>query len=145
MTELWNSIFYQPIYNVLILTINNITFGDVGFAVIFVTIFIKFILSPLTKKSIRSQVLMKKMEPEIKQIKKETKSEYQPEMFLAKDKVTCVIAKQDEKIGRVKTEIAPINEFGIDVDVIDREINYIGETSDILSELINVNHQSIGE
>ena len=81
----------------------------------------------------------------IKQIKKETKSEYQPEMFLAKDKVTCVIAKQDEKIGRVKTEIAPINEFGIDVDVIDREINYIGETSDILSELINVNHQSIGE
>jgi predicted ATPase len=81
----------------------------------------------------------------IKQIKKETKSEYQPEMFLAKDKITCVIAKQDEKIGRVKTEIAPINEFGIDVDVIDREINYIGETSDILSELINVNHQSIGE
>ncbi len=71
MTELWNSIFYQPIYNVLILTINNITFGDVGFAVIFVTIFIKFILSPLTKKSIRSQVLMKKMEPEIKQIKKD--------------------------------------------------------------------------
>ncbi|MBX9597417.1 MAG: AAA family ATPase [Burkholderiales bacterium] len=81
----------------------------------------------------------------IKQIKKETKTAYQPEMFLAKDKLTCVIAKQDEKLGRVKTEIAPINEFGIDVDIIDREINDIGETSDILSELVNVNHRSIGE
>ena len=73
----------------------------------------------------------------IKQIKKETRAEYLPEMFLAKDKVTCVIAKQNEKTGRVKTEIAPINEFGIDVDIIDREINYIGETSDILDSLIS--------
>jgi predicted ATPase len=81
----------------------------------------------------------------IKQIKKETKAEYQSEMFLSKDKVTCIIAKQDEKLGRVKTEIAPINEFGIDIDIIDREINYIGETSDILSELVNVNHRWIGE
>jgi len=71
MSSLWNSIFYQPIYNILIFIINNITFGDVGFAIILVTIVVKFALSPLTKKSIRSQVLMKKMEPEIKQIKKD--------------------------------------------------------------------------
>lgn len=81
----------------------------------------------------------------IGQIKKETKTEYQSEMFLSKDKVTCIIAKQDGKLGRVKTEIAPINEFGIDIDIIDREINDIGETGDILSELVNVNHRSIGE
>lgn len=73
----------------------------------------------------------------IKQIKKETMAEYLPEMFLAKDKVTCVIAKQNDKTGLVKTEIAPINEFGIDVEIIDREINYIGETSDILDSLIS--------
>lgn len=70
MTHIWNAYLYEPIYNILIFTINNITFGDVGFAVIFVTIFIKLVLSPLTKKSIKSQILMKKMEPEIKQIKK---------------------------------------------------------------------------
>ena len=80
----------------------------------------------------------------IKQIKKETKTEYQTEMFLAKDKVTCVIAKQD-KTGRVKTETAPINDFGVDIDIIDREINYIGETSDILSELVNVGSKLIRE
>lgn len=70
MTTLWNSVFYQPIYNILIFIINNITFGDVGFAIILVTIIIKLILSPLTKKSIKSQILMKKMEPELKEIKK---------------------------------------------------------------------------
>jgi YidC/Oxa1 family membrane protein insertase len=71
MSTLWNSVFYQPIYNILIFIINNITFGDVGFAIILVTIIIKLILSPLTKKSIKSQILMKKMEPELKQIKKD--------------------------------------------------------------------------
>ena len=71
MASLWNTIFYDPIYNVLIFIINNITFGDVGFAIILVTIVIKLVLSPLTKKSIRSQILMKKMEPELKQIKKD--------------------------------------------------------------------------
>ncbi len=70
MSALWNSIFYQPIYNSLIFIINNITFGDVGFAIIIATIIIKLALSPLTKKSIKSQILMKKMEPELKQIKK---------------------------------------------------------------------------
>jgi YidC/Oxa1 family membrane protein insertase len=71
MQALWNSVFYQPIYNALIFIIDNITFGDVGFAIILVTIIVKLALSPLTKKSIRSQILMKKMEPEIKQIKKD--------------------------------------------------------------------------
>ncbi len=71
MSALWNSIFYQPIYNILIFIIDNITFGDVGFAIILVTIIVKLILSPLTRKSIKSQILMKKMEPELKQIKKD--------------------------------------------------------------------------
>lgn len=70
MSSLWNTGFYQPIYNILIFIIDNITFGDVGFAIILVTLIVKLVLSPLTRKSIKSQILMKKMEPEIKQIKK---------------------------------------------------------------------------
>lgn len=83
MAYLWNTIFYQPIYNALIFIINNITFGDVGFAIILATIVIKLALSPLTKKSIRSQILMKKMEPELKQIKKDfpNKEEQAKETF----------------------------------------------------------------
>ncbi|MBK5215230.1 MAG: YidC/Oxa1 family membrane protein insertase [Candidatus Pacebacteria bacterium] len=71
MSALWNSIFYNPIYNILIFIIDNITFGDVGFAIILVTIIVKLALAPLTRKSIKSQILMKRMEPEIKQIKKD--------------------------------------------------------------------------
>jgi len=71
MSSLWNTAFYQPIYNILIFIIDNITFGDVGFAIILVTLIVKLALSPLTRKSIKSQILMKKMEPEIKQIKKD--------------------------------------------------------------------------
>lgn len=69
MSAIWNTIFYQPMYNALIFLINNVTFGDVGFAIIFLTIIVKFILFPLTKKSIKSQLLMKKLEPELKEIK----------------------------------------------------------------------------
>jgi len=71
MSALWNTVFYQPIYNILIFIINNITFHDVGFAIIIVTVIVKLILSPLTRKSIKSQILMKRMEPELKQIKKD--------------------------------------------------------------------------
>lgn len=71
MQTLWNNIFYDPIYNALIFIINNITLGDVGFAIIILTILVKFILFPLTKKSIKSQILMKRLEPELKRIKKE--------------------------------------------------------------------------
>ena len=71
MHSLWNLICYQPILNSLVFSIDKITFGDVGFAIIFITILIKLILSPLTAKSIRSQILMKRMEPELKLIKKE--------------------------------------------------------------------------
>ncbi len=71
MQTLWNTIFYEPIYNALIFIINNITFGDVGFAIIILTIIVKFILFPLNKKSIKSQILMKRIEPELKNIKKD--------------------------------------------------------------------------
>lgn len=71
MQAIWTTIFYQPIYNALIFLINTITFGDVGFAIITLTILVKLILFPLTRKSIRSQLLMKKLEPELKKIKKE--------------------------------------------------------------------------
>ena len=71
MSSLWSTLFYQPIYNILFFIINNITFGDVGFAIILVTIIVKLVLFPLSKKSIKSQILMKRMEPEMKQIKKD--------------------------------------------------------------------------
>ena len=71
MLALWNTIFYEPIYNALIFIVNSITFGDVGFAIIILTIVVKLLLAPLTRKSIKSQILMKRIEPELRQLKKD--------------------------------------------------------------------------
>lgn len=67
----WDTLFYKPIYNALVFITNEITFGHIAISVILLTILVKLILSPLTKKSIKSQILMKKMEPELKQIRKD--------------------------------------------------------------------------
>ena len=71
MSTIWNLFFYQPIYNLLILLINKVTLGNVGFAIILLTIIIKAILFPLTRKSIKTQIMIKRMQPELEQIKKD--------------------------------------------------------------------------
>lgn len=43
--------------------------GDVGFAIIILTILVKLILFPLSKKSIKSQIVMKELAPLLKKIK----------------------------------------------------------------------------
>jgi YidC/Oxa1 family membrane protein insertase len=71
MHTLWNTLFYQPIYNALVFIIEKVTLGDVGIAIVLVTVLVKLVLSPLTYKSIKSQILMKQIEPDLKRIKKE--------------------------------------------------------------------------
>lgn len=66
---MWNTIIYQPIYNALIFIAQHITFQDVGLAVVLLTVAIRFILSPLSKRSIISQYKMKLLEPKIAAIK----------------------------------------------------------------------------
>jgi YidC/Oxa1 family membrane protein insertase len=70
MHTIWNLFFYQPIYNTLIFLMDKVTLGDVGFAIILLTIIVKLILFPLTRKSIKTQIMMRRMEPELKEIKK---------------------------------------------------------------------------
>ena len=83
MYTLWTTIFYQPIYNALIFLIDTITLGDVGFAIIILTIIVKLILFPLAKKSIKSQLFMKRLEPELKALKKKypNKEEHAKKQF----------------------------------------------------------------
>lgn len=49
----------------------NITMGDIGFAVIILTIFVRLVLFPLSKKSVRSQIMMKHIAPLLAQLKKD--------------------------------------------------------------------------
>lgn len=71
MHNLWNTFIYNPIYNSLIFIAQHITMQDVGLAVILLTVIIRLILFPLSKKSILSQYKMRALEPKLKAIKEQ--------------------------------------------------------------------------
>ena len=67
---LYNEIFYRPLLNGLVFFTNIIPSHDVGLAVILLTILARTILFPLTHRSIKTQIKIKNIEPELKKIKK---------------------------------------------------------------------------
>ncbi len=69
LTNIWNTILYQPLLNALAFLVSIIPGGDVGVAVIVLTILVKIILFPLSQKSIESQAEMNILTPEINKIK----------------------------------------------------------------------------
>jgi YidC/Oxa1 family membrane protein insertase len=69
MKTLWYNFIYEPIYNTLIFIAQHVALKDVGLAVVILTILIRFILMPLSKKSIVGQDKMKALEPKIAAIK----------------------------------------------------------------------------
>jgi len=71
------TLFYQPLYNGLVFLLGSLPFADVGLAVILFTLFIKLVLMPLSKKSLETQVRLKKLEPEIAEIKNKYKTDIQ--------------------------------------------------------------------
>ena len=74
---LYNTIFYEPLYNGLIILLAYIPWINVGVAVILFTIIVRFILFPISQKSVRTQLEMKKIEPELDDIKKKYKDDKQ--------------------------------------------------------------------
>jgi YidC/Oxa1 family membrane protein insertase len=69
MTYIWNTILYGPLLNALAFLVSIIPGGDVGIAVILLTIFVKTVLFPLSQRSIESQIKMNLLAPELKKIK----------------------------------------------------------------------------
>jgi YidC/Oxa1 family membrane protein insertase len=75
MGYLFNAFVYQPIYNLLVFIYNIIPFHDFGVAIILVTVFIKLILIPLSKKQIESQRKMQELQPKIKELQQKYKND----------------------------------------------------------------------
>ncbi len=70
ITSIWNFLLYHPLLNALAFLVSVIPGGDVGIAVILLTVLVKVILFPLSQKSIESQAEMNILAPEIEKIKK---------------------------------------------------------------------------
>lgn len=87
---LFHTIFYQPIFNLLIYLYNIIPGKDFGVSIIILTLIIRLILYPLSQKSIKAQKALQDINPEIEKIKekyKDDKEKMGPEiMALYKEK-----------------------------------------------------------
>ncbi len=68
MYYLYTTLLYNPLLNILIFFYNTIAFGNFGLAIIFFTVFIRIILFPIFQKSVRHQVVMQRLQPELKKI-----------------------------------------------------------------------------
>lgn len=70
MTEIFKTIFYQPILNFVVFLYNVIPGHDLGVTIIVLTIIIKLILLPLSKSSIKSQKELQELQPKLEELKK---------------------------------------------------------------------------
>lgn len=71
MWDLLIVVFYQPVFNLLIFLYNHVPGHDLGVAIILLTIIVKLIFLPLSKKSIQSQKSLQDLQPKIEEIKKQ--------------------------------------------------------------------------
>jgi len=85
MSYLYHLFFFDPLYNVLILLFKVFPWADAGIIVILLTILVRLILFPLSRKAVLTQVKMSEISPELNEIKEKYKgnSEEQARRTLA--------------------------------------------------------------
>jgi len=68
MVNLFNSYLYNPLLNFLIYLYHNFSFGDIGIAVILLTVLVRIVLFPVFYKGAKDQAIMQKIAPKLKEI-----------------------------------------------------------------------------
>jgi len=74
---MYTTFIYTPLYNGFIFLADLLPFFDIGIIIILFTIIVKIILFPLSKKAVRTQAMMKMIEPDLKFIKEKYKNDKQ--------------------------------------------------------------------
>ncbi|MES2623441.1 MAG: YidC/Oxa1 family membrane protein insertase [Patescibacteria group bacterium] len=74
---MFHAVFYKPMYNALVYIISILPNHDVATAVVILTILVKFILLPLSKKMFLSQIAQRKIQPIIAKLQEEYKDNRQ--------------------------------------------------------------------
>jgi YidC/Oxa1 family membrane protein insertase len=73
LSTFFHVVFYNPIYNALVALVAVIPGGDVGVAVIIITLIIRAALLPFSLSAARTQRAMKALEPKLKALKEQHK------------------------------------------------------------------------
>lgn len=77
--NIFDILIVQPIFNLLIGLYSIIPGGDFGVSLIIFTVLVRFAMYPLVKKQLHQTKMMKKLQPELAQIKKRAKGNKQLE------------------------------------------------------------------
>jgi len=96
----FNAFIARPIFNLLILILAIIPGHNLGVAIIIFTVIVRVAMYPLLKKQLHHAIAMKKLQPELKRIKKEAAGDRQKESQM-------MMALYKER------EINPFSSFGI--------------------------------
>jgi YidC/Oxa1 family membrane protein insertase len=74
MSSLYHAFFFDPLYNALIFLFQVIPWADAGVVVVILTILVRLILYPLSRKAVLTQVRMGEIAPELNAIKEKYKN-----------------------------------------------------------------------
>lgn len=70
MIQLFNTILYEPLLNLLVFIYNILPGHDIGLAIIILTVIIKVVLWPFSWKSVESQKALQDLQPKLDALKK---------------------------------------------------------------------------
>jgi len=73
--NIFNTVLYQPLFNVLVFFYNYLPGHDLGIAIIVLTVIIRLILYPTSLQAIKSQKALNYIQPKIKEIQNKYKNE----------------------------------------------------------------------
>ena len=76
-SSFWHTVFFDPIYNILVFFIDAVRNGDVGIAIIATVVVVKMVLLPLSIKAAKTQKIMREIDPKLKEIKEKYKDDKQ--------------------------------------------------------------------
>jgi len=82
LSQILTAVIGQPIFNLLVLIYAILPGHNFGLAIIFFTIIIRLLLWPLVIKQLHQTKMMRKLQPELRRIKKESKGDRQKESAL---------------------------------------------------------------
>lgn len=80
--NIFETLIIQPLFNLLMAIYAVIPGGDFGISIIVFTILLRFVLHPLVKKQLHQTKVMRKMQPKLEEIKRQTKGNRQMQSLL---------------------------------------------------------------
>ncbi len=73
ISTIFHTLVYDPLYNGLVYLVGIVPTHDVGIAVIVLTIAVRFLLFPLSRRAVATQHAMKKIAPDVERLKEKHK------------------------------------------------------------------------